>query len=364
MNSKSFLKTLVIFFFIASITVAVSAQENIKPKNIIVLIGDGMAAPQITSGLFFHKKLAVEKFKVLGLHKTWSANKIVTDSAAGGTALACGVKTNNGMVGMTPDKTPQKSALELAKANGKATGIVVTVVVPHATPAAFTAHVDSRYKYDEIAEQQTNLGLDLIVGGGLRHFLPDFLPGGKRKDGKNLISQLRMSMPVVQSFDAFMKLGKTKKAAALLAPKALPHASKRDYNLGQLTKKSIEILNRNENGFFLMVEGSQIDYAGHDNDHKRVLSELADFDKAVAEAYEFAQKDKNTLVIVTGDHETGGLTLIGKKHKRSQKPDRNFSSDYHSAVVVPVFAFGPAAQKFAGIQDNTDVGKKLKELAK
>ena len=364
MNSKSFLKTLVVFFFIALITTAASAQETIKPKNIIFLIGDGMAAPQITSGLFFHKKLAVEKFKVLGLHKTWSANKIVTDSAAGGTALACGVKTNNGMVGMTPDKTPKKSALELAKENGKATGIVATVVIPHATPAAFTAHVDARYKYNEIAEQQANLGLDLIVGGGLKHFLPDFLPGGARKDGKNLIAQLRMSMPVVQTFDAFMKLGKTPKAAAFLASKHLPRAGERDYNLGQITEKSIEILNRNKNGFFLMVEGSQIDFEGHNNDHAKVMNELMDFDKAVKVAYEFAQKDKNTLVVVTGDHETGGLTLIGKKYKRAQSPDRNFSSEYHSAEIVPVFAHGPSAQNFAGIQDNTDIGKKLKELVK
>lgn len=341
----------------------VQAQELIRPANIILLIGDGMGIAHITATEFEKRELSLRRFKKLGLQTTPSFNDFVTDSAAAGTALSSGIKTINGYVGLDPYKKPVKNLFEHAKENGKTVGVVVTSTVNHATPAAFTSHVESREYYNEIAEQQVASDIDVIFGGGLCNFIPKFMPGSRRKDERNLLFELRRKMPVVQTWSALKELPRTRKAAAILSEKHLPHADKRDYSLGDLTRKAIEILSLNKNGFVMMVEGSQIDLVAHKNDYEKIMSETLDFDTAVAAALDFAEKDGNTLVVVTSDHETGGLTLVeGSLKERRAKS--HFSTDQHSASMVAIFSFGPGADLFTGIIDNTTIGKNLIELVK
>ncbi len=350
--------------FLLLFSVTVFAQGDLKPRNIIFLIGDGMGVGHITAARIEKGPLHLERFKVMGMHMTASANDPVTDSAAAGTTLATGFKTNNDMVGQTPDGTPLKNIMEYAREAGKATGIAVTSILPHATPAAFSAHHVARYHYDEITEKQVNSGLDVMIGGGLSNYYPKSTPGSRRKDEKHVLNMLREKMPVVLNIETLRKIKAPAKLAAILASGHLPPASKRNYTLGELTNKAIECLGHNKNGFVLMVEGSQIDLAAHDNDMPRIIEEVIDFDTAVKTSLDFAEADGNTLVVVTADHETGGITFPMKTIENGRIVKPTFSTDNHTALMVPIFAFGPGAEKFAGMQDIADVGTKIIELVK
>ncbi len=363
MNINRNMRRLCVFFFLF-ISATVFAQTEGQPRNIIFMIGDGMGIGHITAARIEKGQLNFERFKVMGMHMTHSADNYVTDSAAAGTALATGAKTNNDMVGQTPDGQPLQNLMEVARASGKATGITVTSILPHATPAAFSAHHEARYHYDIITEQQINSGLDIMIGGGLSNYYPKSVTGSRRKDDKHLLNQLRKKMPVIMNIATLRKIKPTKQMTAILASGHLPPASERDYTLGELTMKAIESLSLNNRGFVLMVEGSQIDLAAHENDMPRIVSEVADFDTAIKTALDFAEKDGNTLVLVTADHETGGITLPMNtiENNRINKP--TFSTDNHTAVMVPVFAFGPGAEKFAGIQTIDELGRKMIELAR
>lgn len=319
-----------------------------------------MGLAHITATDYEHQKgqLNLRRFKKIGLQTTNCASHFVTDSAAAGTALATGFKTQKGRIGMSADKRVLKNMTEYAEEAGKATGLVVTSTINHATPGAFSAHVESRYHYNDIIEQQVDAGLEVIIGGGLSNLIPQYMEGSRRKDDKNLLFKLREKMPVIQTIEAFKKLGATNKVAAILENGPLPVAKKRDYTLGELTKKAIEILNRNPRGFFLMVEGSQIDWAGHDNDYDRIIAETVDFDTAVKEALDFAEKEGNTLVVVTADHECGALSLLKNEEKPHQiKP--GFDSDYHTGIMVPVYSYGPGSDALMGTYDNTDLSRTL-----
>jgi alkaline phosphatase len=363
MSLKSKHIRLWVIIFLAIATIA-SAQSDTKPKNIILLIGDGMGVAHVTAAKLVYGSLNLERFKIMGMHITGSANDYVTDSAAAGTALATGFTTNNDVVGLDREGKPLKNIMEYAKEAGKRTGIAVTSILPHATPAAFSSHHKARYEYDAITAKQVEFGLDIMIGGGLNNYYPKSFRGSRRRDERHLLNELRDKMSVVTSYKALSQLKRVRNLAAILDGGHLPHATKRDYTLGDLTDKAIELLNVKDQGFVLMVEGSQIDLASHDNDMDRVLAETLDFDKAVKSALDFAEKDGNTLVVVTSDHETGGLTLpIGSiENGKIVKPV--FSSDNHTAAMVPAFAFGPGAEKFGGMYNITHVGKTLIELVK
>ncbi len=343
---------------------SVSAQSEVKPKNIIFMIGDGMGVAHVTAAKIAYGKLNMDRFKIMGMQMTGSANSPVTDSAAAGTALATGYKTNNDVLGLDPEGRPLKNLMEYAREAGKATGVAVTVVLPHATPAAFAAHHHARYHYDIIIDQMIDSGLDVMIGGGWDNFYPKSFTGSRRKDNRNVMLELRQKMPVVTTYESLMGVKRIRQVTAILAPGHLPYASKRNYTLGDLTDKAIELLNANNEGFVLMVEGSQIDLAAHANDIERVLSETLDFDIAIKSALDFAEADGNTLVVVTADHETGGLTFPYGSIKDGKIVAAKFSSDNHTAAMVPVFAFGPGAEKFGGMYDISDLGKTLIELVK
>ena len=334
------------------------------PQNIILMIGDGMGVSEVTAGKYENGKLHMERFKVMGLATTHSASDLVTDSGASGTALATGFKTYNGAIGVTPDSLPKKTSLEYAEELGKATGLVTTCAITHATPAAFSSHVDSRKKGALIAEQMAGQNIEVLFGGGWGYFVPDSVEGSKRKDTKNLLVELAKQMQVARTAEEFYQLDTLKSALALLYPGHPPVDSARTVTLKELTETAIKILNDDEDGFFLMVEGSQIDWGGHANDKDYIVSETIDFDEAVGAALDFAEKDGETLVIVTADHETGGLGLNNGSFEKKIITEAGFTTGHHTAVMVPVLSFGPAQEKFTGFTDNAEIGKNIIELIK
>lgn len=340
-----------------------------KVRNIIFCIGDGMGLGQImltrikTCGA--DGTLYIEQLPITGIINTHSANALVTDSAAAGTAMACGVKTNNGMIGQTPDGKNYQTILEACKQKGMATGLVATSTITHATPASFASHVKSRDMQDVIAEQLLANNVTVLLGGGREYFLPMSDPKSKRKDEKNLIEQAKaQGYSYVQTAEELKKVN-TASLLGLFQPGPLTTLPP-EPTLPQLTDKAIQLLNDaqqgKDEGFFLMVEGSQIDWACHENDANNTIRQTILFDQAVKEALDFAVTDGQTLIVVTADHETAGLTINdGKLDGTALRI--NWSTKGHTASAVPVFAFGPNAQLFAGVYDNTDLPKKLAQLA-
>jgi alkaline phosphatase len=318
-----------------------------KTKNIIIFIGDGMGVAQLSAGMTVSSNtFSLEKFPYSGLSKTSSADKYITDSAAGGTAIACGIKTNNGMIGVAPDGTSVNSIMEIAHRNGMATGVVSTSSITHATPASFVAHNSGRGNYEDIAKDFLNGTVDLFLGGGEDHFR-------KRKDSVDLTVYLKeQGYSVVYTLEE-LKNTNSNKIAGLLAKVHMPKASEgREGALEEMTRKAIETLSKNKNGFVLMVEGSMIDWGAHEKNTDYTVSEMIDLDKAIGVARDFASTSSNTLVVVTADHETGGMTLTGGS-LTEHKVVANFSVGDHTAVMVPIFSYGPGAERFSGIHDNT-----------
>jgi alkaline phosphatase len=322
-------------------------KRNKKPVNIIFFIGDGMGPAEVSAAMAVSDNtFVIQSWPFSGFSKTSSSDNYVTDSAAAGTAMACGVKTKNGMIGTSPDSTAVESIMEIAKRNGLSTGLVSTSAITHATPASFVAHNTGRGNYEDIAEDFLKGTIDVFIGGGSDHF-------NKRKDGEDLTRKLESQGYEVVYTITGMQGSKSPKLAGLLAPEHMDRANDtRKGMLEQMTEKAIEVLKKNKKGFILMVEGSQIDFAGHAKNIEWLVSEVIDMDNAVAKAYEFAKKDGNTLVVVTADHETGGLTLPGGNLK-NRTVVANFGSTGHTATMVPIFSYGPGAANFSGIHENT-----------
>lgn len=324
--------------------------------NIILMIGDGMGAAQVYSGLIANKgHLYITQFPVTGLSKTNSADNLITDSAAGATAISTGIKTDDGYVGIDANQRPKETILEYAKIKGLSTGLVVTSAVTHATPACFIAHVISRDLNEEIAKFFVTGNVDVFIGGGRQFF-------SSRTDGEDLITKLTNKNFEIITSPAALDTAQSDKIAGLLWEEHGPSVlNGRGDMLPASTKKSIQILSRNPKGFFLMVEGSQIDWGGHQNDTRYLIEEMLDFDKAIGEAVQFASQEGHTLIVVTADHETGGFAITGGSIKKREVVG-NFVTDSHTAVWVPVFAFGPGSEIFTGVYENTDIYYKMKSL--
>jgi len=323
-----------------------------KVKNIILMIGDGMGTTQVQAGFTANKgQLNIQNCPVTGFIKTSASNSYTTDSAAASTAFACGVKTYNGAIGVSAKRKPVTSILETANSKGMKTGLVATCRITHATPAAFIAHQQSRNMYEEIAGDFLNTPIDVFIGGGRENF-------DKRKDGRNLLSIFSdRGYSVVTSTDS-LEFVRSGKLAGLIHDGDQPRMSGgRGQMLGIATAKSLELLD-NENGFFLMIEGSQIDWGGHANKTDYLVEEMLDFDKAIGQVLEFAAKDGETLVIITADHETGGFSIV-KGNARKATVKGSFSTAGHTPVMVPVYAFGPSSELFQGIYENTEIYHKM-----
>jgi len=340
-------------------------NSNSTPKNIILLIGDGMGISQITAGMYRNgNKLELERCNTIGLIKTNSKKELITDSSAGATAFATGKKTRNGMISQAmEDSTNYKTFVEYAEENKKATGIVVTSTVTHATPACFYAHYPQRYDANEaISEQFVNSGVDVLIGGGKKYF-------ETRKDGRNLLQELtEKGYTIPDTLTSNFDTKEIFKLAYLYSP---TQPGKRIFSEGDeapsrgpilplATQKAIDILKKDTNGFFLLVEGSQIDWGGHNNDSEYIINEMLDFNETIKIALDYADQNGETLVIITADHETGGYAIIEGELDGSSLTG-GFSTKHHSASMIPVFAHGKGAKNFSGIYDNTQIFYKMME---
>lgn len=319
-----------------------------RPLNIILMIGDGMGLAQISAAAVVNGGLSLDLFECIGLVKTSSSDDYITDSAAGATAYSTGQKTYNGAIGLGPDSLALSTILELAEARGMATGLISTCSVTHATPAAFYAHQKSREMHLAIAGDFYGKGIDFVAGSGKPFFSTERL----MQDGY----RVHTGQISPEDVNAGQKLFWFYNDSA-----DLPKAPERGNWLMTASLQGIKHLSNNKNGFFMMIEGSQIDWGGHDNDAAYTISELIDFDKAVKAALDFAKQDGNTLVIVTADHETGGLSLNGGNLK-NKTLETSYASTHHSGIMVPVYAFGPGANLFTGTMENTKLFSNMKQL--
>ncbi|MDR2972369.1 MAG: alkaline phosphatase [Bacteroidales bacterium] len=355
MNHSKFkiLKSKFLFAFLLFSFFLCSAQS---PKYIFYFIGDGFGIGALTYCENVAKKngetLCFSQFPVTGLITTHSSNKLVTCSSAAVTALASGEKTNNGMLNISPDSkqvfTPISSTFHK---KGYRVGIATTVSIDHATPAGFYAHSTSRTSYYDIATQLATSGFEFFAGAG-------FLKPTEKKMG-SIFTLLRDSSYVVST--SILKCsGSTSLKNILIQPegkdvKQLPYSIKKDktdFTLAQITQLGIEKLTLQNDPFFFMIEGGLIDWASHDNMAKELYGEVKEFSEAIEVALKFyEQYPKETLIIVTADHETGG-TLI-------YNDGIHFTTKNHTGNIVPIFAIGVGAEKFSGLYENTEVMKKL-----
>lgn len=352
----------IILFAIVFISCSKKGEEGIinptekeiseQPKNIILLIGDGMALSQITAArTVSNNQLNMLRCDYIGIQSTHAADKYITDSGASATAMACGEKTNYYTVGVDVDGNPLTSIIEMAETNGMQTGIMTTSTIVHATPAAFYAHHPSRFAYEDIALQLTHQDVDFFMGGGKLYF-------DQRSDGKNLIDTLlAKNYEVVENPD---QVTGNKKTAVFIANN---HPNRYSWGRGDVLGNSLELalsmFKNNEKGFFILVEGAQIDWAGEENDQGYLISEMLDFDRTVGTAIDFAEVDGSTLVIITGDHETGGFSLLNG-NEANNSVEGGFISTEHTGSMVPVFAFGPGAKEFMGVYENSEIFHKMK----
>ena len=335
-------------------TVSVQEPKGKKVKNIIFMIGDGMGLEQISAAWVCNGgKLNLDNFTNVGIQRTYSANKLVTDSAAAGTALATGHKTDNGMISMTPDTVAVKSLAEVAMEKGKRAGAAVTCRVNDATPAVFFSHTATRKNQEDIVEQMANSGVYFLSGGGTK-FWRD------REDGKDITEVVKAKgYSYVETKEDLMAVQNGPVVALMDSYELKPSLDRGDI-LPASVAKALELLD-NRKGFFLMVEGSMIDDGGHDNKAGHTMEEIFDFDKTIGLVLEWAAKDGETLVIVTGDHATGGMTLLSGDidDKRIRV---NFSTTGHNGIALPVFAWGPHSEDFVGIYENTELSDRIRAL--
>jgi alkaline phosphatase len=330
-----------------------STQQSEPVKNVILMIGDGMGLSQIYAAYTVNRgNLNMERAQAVGLSKTYSADKYVTDSGAGGTAISCGVKTRNEMIGMDTSAIKVRTLLEIAEDAGLSTGLVVTSSILHATPASFIAHQINRHNYREIAADFLDSGIDIFVGGGRLIF----------EDSTDIAAKLKeKGYSIVHTLDS-IDINSSMNIGCLAADSGLIRMTEgRGNYLPDATRIALSKLSKNKNGFFIMVEGSQIDWGGHDNNIDYLIEEVIDFDHAVGEAFDFADRHPGTLVVVTADHETGGLSIIDGDLAKGEIIT-SFSTDDHSGVMVPVLAYGRGAAEFTGIYENTAIFHKIMAL--
>jgi alkaline phosphatase len=377
-----------------ALVLATSCCNEPKVKNVIYLIGDGMGFGAVTSLLLSEDEVTgFEQAPVIGLSETCSANNYVTDSAAGGTALATGTRTNNGFVGADPDGNQLTSVLRKAQAMGKKTGIVVNTTLTEATPAAFYAGVTSRKMVFDIAKQFTESNVDVAIGGGLDHFIarPDSLDLTATLIEKGYDVFLNWETVLGTDSEKFVGIlplydlhrreenngtasaaeGQEVCLAAQLASLNedvnATHLSEPTVYLEKATVKALDILSRNnKDGFFRMIESAIIDGYGHNNDSDGMIVEMKEFNRTLQNMIDYVNNNPETLLVVTADHETGGTGVYYNGHKPGNEgPVKlNFSTSGHTGTVVPIFAYGPGAENFAGLMKNTDVPKKIEALMK
>lgn len=398
-----------------------------KVENVIFLIPDGFSAAYATNYRWYKGSSSVMDAMLVGMMKTHSANSEVTDSAAAGTAMATGYKTNNGMISVTPSGYEVKTILEAAENQGKSTGLVATSTITHATPAVFASHVASRASEAAIAVQMLDQGVEVLLGGGKQYFLPK--SSGGEQETRNLVKEAQSTGYTYIEDRTQLKTAQGSRLLGLFAEEGMASELDRDEtnqpSLAEMTKKAIEVLSQDKDGFFMMVEGSQIDWAGHAHDAAWAMKDTEAFEYAVQAALDFAKLNGKTLVVVAGDHDTGGMSVGGygkydanleilrnvsatgdfmaskfnsdrsnikeivktytqieltedemNAIKASKKPANTlndvlstralvgWTSSAHTGTDIPLYAYGPGADLFSGLHDNTELPGLMLEAMK
>lgn len=333
-----------------------------EPLNIIFMIGDGMGVPQVSSAYYFGDSLPnFSRFKQIGFHQTSATDYTITDSAAGATAFSTGEKTYKRAIGVSVDSLPQETILERLQGEGYQTGLISLTSITHATPASFYAHVTDRDMHEEIASQLVESNVDFFAGGGKKFF-------NQRTDGKNLFEELVDKNYHLDTLELSETI-KGKKNAYVLADDGIPSKidGRGDY-LSEATTMALNYFDQREEPFFMMVEGSYIDWGGHAENAEMMISEVADFDKTLGVVLDYVEAHPNTLLVVTADHETGGVSIgkhyevdksTGKKKEVPEKVTVYFNSNQHSGELIPVFAKGKGAENFQGIYENNEIYHKM-----
>ena len=321
-------------------------------RNVIFLIGDGMGLEQVSCAwVLNHGKLNLDNMSVVGLSRTYSLSDLITDSAAGGTALAVGQKTANSHVATDPEGNPIPSMFVKAQELGKKTGVVVTCLMPDATPSVFCSHSDDRYKYDEVIDGYATSGVDFIAGGGLDYF------GKKRKDARNVAEEMaragyNFARTETEMMEAHLPI------LAVLADDNLPVSLERGDLFRHMAAKALAELSAGDRGFVLMIEGSSIDDWLHENRIDLAMEELLDFDRVLGDVLQWAAADGHTLVVVTADHATGALTLQDGDLAEG-RIGVGFGNDSHNGIAVPYYVWGPGRDRFSGIMENAELGARI-----
>jgi len=333
-----------------------------EPLSIIFMIGDGMGVPQVSSAYYFGDSLPnFSRFKQIGFHQTSATDYTITDSAAGATAFSTGEKTYKRAIGVSSDSLPKETILEQLKEQGYQTGLISLTTITHATPASFYAHVTDRDMHEEIAAQLIDAEVDFFAGGGKKFF-------NQREDGKDLFAGLLSKNYHLDTL-GLSKPEIGKKNAYVLADDGIPSKveGRGDY-LSEATKMALDYFDKKDAPFFMMVEGSYIDWGGHAKDAEMMISEVLDFDKTLGVVLDYVKANPNTLLVVTADHETGGVSIgkhyqtdesTGEKKEVPEKVSVYFNTDQHSGELIPVFANGEGAENFQGIYENNEIYHKI-----
>lgn len=324
-------------------------------RNVIFLIGDGMGLSQITAAAYANCGLTLMNFNYIGLQRNNALGAFTTDSAAGGSALATGERHANRHISMTEEGEAVPSLSDWFRGKGLPVGVVTLGNAVDATPTAFYGHSVERDNADELTRCLLDTPVDLLCGSGIRQFT-------ERGDGIDLIGELSKNYRFVRSIDEI----NAAEGRVVCIDERMDEAAE-ESNLGLLaeaTRAAIDKLQeRGDKGFFLMVEGAKIDYAGHSRCLPGSVIEMLSFDLAVAEALKFADENGQTLVVVTADHETGGLVLLDGD-EQSGRIMGVYTTDDHTPAMLPVFAYGPGADRFCGTYLNTEIARRIRELTR
>jgi alkaline phosphatase len=342
-------------FLTVPLSSACSAGAQEGAARVILFVADGAGAGHWTAARLTIEDPAFVRLPTVGLIDTRGSDHTVTESAASASAYATGVRTQEHMISLGPDSMPRRTVLELAAELGRSTGLITTTRLTDATPAAFCAHYDSR-NHAEVAKQMAAAGVTVLMGGGRAWFWRVM-----DEDSTRLLQRLQADYAYVETDSAFRDLDSDtlSNLVGLFADRDMALAPERAPTLAAMTETALAILDRNPRGFFLMVESEETDTQAHDNEPFEVLArELRAFDDAVRIGLEYQRRHPETLIVVLGDHETGGLSIVTG---RDGRPEARYTTTGHTAAMLPVFAGGPGADQFGGIIPNSRVGELLME---
>lgn len=357
-NLGLLLITLLLSATSGSSALAQEPPHRSAPRRVVLFVGDGVGLAHWSAALYAADNLAIERFPVVGIVDPRNTSRARPESASAATALSTGVRTYSGAVGVGPDSLPRTTVLEIAEEAGLATGLATTALITDATPAAFAAHVRDRDDRFEIARQMAGQGIEVLLGDGRAAFEP-----ATRPDSLDLIAELRRSRVWVAEPNSLARLAAADTVFGLVG--FFP--TDRDFDtegrrppLAALTDAALTVLERDPDGFFLVIENEHTDHFSHESfPLSRIAAEVEVLDRSVAVALDFQRRHPSTLIVVIGDHETGGLSLVPNE---AGSLDAVWGDEDHSATLVPVFARGPGANRFGGIHSGAEIGQALLDL--